>query len=387
MFLERFHVPLGWPEILKRTIYDAFMRDDVSGYAGELAYFGFLALFPALLFLVALLSFFPVHGLIDRITATLGQVAPPDIITLVTNQLKTIGQQQNTGLLTIGILGTIWSASSGMSALVDVLNHVYRITDSRPYWKSKGTAILLTIAVGIFVVISFALVVAGPAIAGSIANRVGLGEVFTITWRIAELPVAVFFVIFGVALIYYFAPDAEQDWVLITPGSIAATIVWIAGSLGFRWYVASFSSYNKTYGAIGGIIIALLWLYISSIAILLGAELNAEIEHASPFGKEPGEKLVGQKKKKIGVRALRQWEREHPGETAATLAVASHPNCELDRPRRGAPAPAHRPRPAAARQAATDRRWRASELVVGGLVLSEFAWKVWSSIRRSRVEQ
>jgi membrane protein len=112
----------------------------------------------------------------------------------------------------------------------------------------------------------------------------------------------------GIGLVFYFAPDAEQDWEWITPGAIVATVLWLAASLGFKFYVGNFADYNATYGSLGGVIILMLWFYISAVAILLGAEMNAEIEHASPHGKDPGEKVPGQRKK-LGCAAKRDWEK------------------------------------------------------------------------------
>jgi membrane protein len=163
------------------------------------------------------------------------------------------------------------------------------------------------------VVSAFTLVVAGPELAETIASRIGLGSAFTVTWKVVQWPIAFALVALGIGLIYYFAPDAEQDWIWITPGSVLATLLWLLASLAFRLYVTNFADYNATYGSLGGVIILMLWFYISGLAVLTGAELNAEIEHASPYGKEPGEKVPGQKKK-IGARARRAWEarRRHP---------------------------------------------------------------------------
>jgi membrane protein len=156
--------------------------------------------------------------------------------------------------------------------------------------------------VAFFVIASFALVVAGPELAESIAGRVGLGEAFEWTWKVLQWPVVFALVATAFGLIYYFAPDVDQDWVFLTPGSVLATTLWLLGSLGFRFYVVNFGSYNETYGAVGGIMVLLLWLYISGLCVIVGAEMNAEIERASPHGKAAGEKTPGQRKT-IGVRA------------------------------------------------------------------------------------
>jgi len=193
-----------------------------------------------------------------------------------------------------------------MTAIIDTLNACYDIQEGRPWWKVRLTAILLTIAISVFILVSFALVLAGPTVAEKIADRFYLGAAFEWTWKIAQWPVIFALVSIAIAAIYYWGPDAEQDWVWLTPGSIFATTCWLLASLGFKYYVANFASYTATYGAIGGVMILMLWFYISGLVILLGAEMNAEIEHASPYGKDEGEKVPGQKRK-IGPAAMRAW--------------------------------------------------------------------------------
>jgi membrane protein len=166
-----------------------------------------------------------------------------------------------------------------------------------------------------------------------------LGSAFAWTWKILQWPLVIALASLGIAIIYYYAPDAEQDWIWITPGSILATLLWLLISLGFRVYVTNFGSYTETYGAVGGVIVVMLWFYLSGLAVLVGAELNAEIEHASPYGKEPGEKLPDEKKK-IGALAERDWD-DRRARGALRPAFASV-NCDLDREL--PPAAAARPR-------------------------------------------
>jgi len=324
--LRAFRIPLTWPELLKRT-YSEVVADNCLGLAAQLAYYFFLALFPALLFLVALASFFPIANLMDAITGALARVAPYEALKLIQDQILKISQDKNGGLLTIGMIGTIWSTSSGVNAIIDTLNQAYDIQEGRPWWKVKVTALVLTVALALFIVVAFGLVLVGPTLAEKVAVWFHMGPAFEWTWKILQWPVVFALVALGVAIIYYFAPDAEQDFVWITPGSVFATLLWVLISLGFKFYVAHFGSYNATYGTIGGIIILLTWMYVSSLAILVGAELNAEIEHASPYGKEPGEKQPGEKKK-IGVAAERAW-REQKASGTFKPAIARE-NCDVD---------------------------------------------------------
>ena len=298
--------PLSWAEIFKRTFREAFYEDNCLGMAAQLAYYFFFALFPALLFLVALASYFPVANLIDDMFRTLGGFAPPEVLTIITDQLKKISEGEHGGLLTVGMAIALWSSSGAMTAIIDTLNRAYDIDEGRPWWKVRLTAIALTIAVSAFILASFALVIIGPTFAERLATQLALGTAFEWSWKILQWPVIFALVSAAIAGIYYWGPDAEQDWVWLTPGAIFATMLWMGASLGFKYYVASMGNYTETYGAIGAIMVLMLWFYISGMVILIGAEMNAEIEHASPYGKDEGEKAPGQKRK-IGPARMRAW--------------------------------------------------------------------------------
>jgi membrane protein len=299
-------IPLSWSELIKRTIRDA-LADDCFGLAAQLAYYFFLALFPALLFLLALASFFSFGDLANNILSTLRPIAPQDVLAFLQDQLRRIAQSDSGGLLTLGIIGAVWSSSSAVVAIVTSLNRAYDIEESRPWWKVRLIAVALTIGVALFIVLSFALVLVGPRLAEYLASAFGFGPAFEWTWKILQWPIAFFLVVTAIGLVYYFAPDAEQDWVWVTPGAVLATILWLIASLGFKLYAANVSDFNAAYGAVGSVIVMLLWFYLTALAILVGAELNAEIEHASPWGKAPGEKEPGQKKK-LGTAAARAYE-------------------------------------------------------------------------------
>src|SRR6185503_4161105 len=171
------------------------------------------------LFITAIISFIPVSGLLDASTAMLPRVAPGEVLSIVQDQILKIAHEKNGGLLTIGMLGTIWSTSSGVTAIIDTLNQAYDIQESRPWWKVRLLAIGLTVALAGFIVFSLALVLVGPTLAEKIAIWAHMGTVFEWTWKIAQWPIVFGLVTLAIAMIYYFAPDAEQDWVYITPGS------------------------------------------------------------------------------------------------------------------------------------------------------------------------
>ena len=161
-----------------------------------------------------------------------------------------------------------------------------------------------------FIVVALGLVLIGPTVADRIAVATGAGNAFAMVWKIVQWPFAFALVTLGLGLVYYFGPDAEQDWEWVTPGAVLGTLLWLMASLAFKLYVTQFGTYNETYGSLGGVIVLMLWFYLSSLAILIGAEMNAEIEHASPHGKAPGEKVPGERKK-LGAAAAREFATRH----------------------------------------------------------------------------
>jgi membrane protein len=362
--LKAFRIPIGWSELARRTAREV-VADNCLNLAAQLAYYFFLALFPALLFLTAVVSFIPVQGLLEMITSTLARVAPGEVITIVQDQILKIANDKSGGLLTLGILGTIWSMSAGMDAIVSTLNEAYDIQEGRPWWRVKLTAIGLTLALAVFIVLAFALLMVGPTLGEKVASWFYLGPAFVWSWTILQWPVVFGLVALGIAIIYYYAPDAEQEWIWITPGSVLATVLWLITSLLFKFYVMNFASYNATYGAIGGVIVLLLWLYVSSLAVLVGAELNAEIEHASPYGKDPGEKVAGEKKPVGALVELTYEEKIRTGTFKPAFAAA---NCVVD-------ADLEPAKPAAPPQA------RVSDWIISGLVLGEAAFVTYAKLR------
>jgi membrane protein len=327
--LARLSVPIGWTELFKRTGKEA-VDDDVLSLAAQQAYYFFFALFPALLFVIAIASFFPLQAVIDNVVQMLARVAPKEVIDIITLQMTQLAQQNDGGLLTFAFLVTIWSSSGAMVSIITTLNAAYGITESRPWWKTRIVAVGLTIGIAVFILASMFLVLAGPAIAEHLADTLRLGLAFKWAWWVLQWPVIFVLVATAIGLVFYFAPDAEQDWVWITPGSVLSTFLWIVVSLGLKLYYTLVPNANATYGAIGGVMVLMLWFYCSSIALLMGAELNAEIEHASPYGKDPGERVPGEKKA-IGTRAQRLYEEKREKGEIPIKPIPDAVNCDLDR--------------------------------------------------------
>jgi membrane protein len=311
-------LPLSWRELFVRTGKE-FVSDNGLGLAAQLAYYFFFALFPTILVGIALASFFPLEHFLDRVVTTLAGVMPGDVITIVQEQMRKISEAGNGGILTFGLLAALWSSSAAMVGLVDALNRAYDIEEARPWWKVRLLAIGLTIALTAFVLVAFALVLLGPMAAEYVARISGLGPVLAWTWTILQWPLIVALVSFATGLVHYYAPDAEQRWVWITPGAVLTAVLWLVASLGFKVYVTNFGTYTETYGTIGGVMVLLLWFYITGLVMLLGAELNAEIEHAAPYGKAAGEKVPGQKRAIGALAAERYQKRPHARPTPPVM--------------------------------------------------------------------
>ena len=266
-------------ELARRTVKEV-IDDDCTGIAAQLAFYFALALFPALLFGVALASYLP-FDVIGDVIGALEPIAPPEVVTIIQKQLEGIVGGQQTGVLTLGILGALWSSSGAMTSIVSALNKAYDLPETRPWWKVRLVAIGLTIGLVVFILLAFTLIVAGPNAGSWLAGWFGLSEVFEQAWTLLRWPLIFTLATTAVAIVFYFAPDADQDWVWITPGSILTTALWVLFSMGFRLYATQVGDYNATYGALAGAAILLLWLYVSGLALLIGGELNSEIEHAA----------------------------------------------------------------------------------------------------------
>lgn len=296
-------IPLPWTELARRTWREA-LNDDVLGLAAQLSYYFFLALFPAILFLLAIASFFPLSNITDDIGRSLGPFVSPQVLDLIQDQMRRLANNNSGGLLTFGVAAALWSSSAALVSIVGALNRAYDIEEGRPWWKVRLVATGLTFGLALLVLSALSLVLLGPTWADSLGRATGLGAPFKWTWLVLQWPLLFMLVSTGMGLVYYYGPDAEQDWAWIAPGAVAATFLWLVASLLFKLYIANFTNYNAAYGTVGGVIALLLWFYVSSLAILTGAELNAEIEHASPHGKAPGQKNAGDKLL-VGARAAR----------------------------------------------------------------------------------
>jgi membrane protein len=283
----------AWAGVLKRTV-KGFQKDNLTDWAAALTYYGILSIFPALIVLVSVLGLIgepATQPLLDN----LGQVAPGPAQDIFTSAIENIqGSQGAAGVFfVIGILGAIWAASGFVAAFMRASNAIYAMEEGRPMWKTLPIRVGLTVLLMALTAISAVAVTVTGGLAKEVGNLLGLGDTAVTVWGIAKWPVLLFLVSFMFAVLYWAAPNVKQPgfrW--ISPGGLLAVLGWVIASAAFAFYVANFGSYNKTYGALAGPIVFLVWLWISNIMILLGAEFNAELERgrAIEAGMRPEEK-------------------------------------------------------------------------------------------------
>jgi membrane protein len=271
----------SWKHTLKRT-FKEFQDDGLTDWAAALTYYGVLALFPALIALVSIIGLAGASAsdpLLDNLTS----LAPGPARDIATNAIETISANQSSAgvALVLGLLGAIYSASGYVGAFARASNAIWEVEEGRSFWKLKPWQFLTTAAMLMMLSVCALAVFATGPVAEEVGNVIGVGDTGLIVWDIAKWPVIALVVSMLFAFLYWSAPNVEQPkfrW--ITPGGILAVVLWLAASGLFALYVALFSNYNATYGALAGVVVFLVWLWITNIAILLGAELNAEIERS-----------------------------------------------------------------------------------------------------------
>jgi membrane protein len=273
-----------------KDLYNEIVEDDISNGAAAIAFYLMLALFPAAMFLLTILPYLPIQHLKEAVFDFLGQALPTSAAQLFIDVVERITSQRRGGLLSFGLVFAIWSASSGMYAVMQQLNTTYDVKEGRPFWKARGTALLLTLVYAVMIIGAFALIVLGGVIQAWVASLIGWSKPLLIFFATFRWVIIIALLLFALACIYYFGPDVKQKFRFVTPGSVLAVLVLVGSSMLFRLYVTNFADYDATYGSIGAVIVMMLWLYIAGFMILLGSEVNALIEHYSASGKEKGEK-------------------------------------------------------------------------------------------------
>lgn len=270
-------------------------EDNVFVGAAALGYYLTLAIFPALILLMTIIPYLPVANIDQEIMSVLETALPEDAFSMVSRVVEEVTSQRRGGLLSFGVLGTLWAASTGMYAIMQQLNITYDVSEARSYIRARAVALALSIMFGLLVIGAFWLIVAGGAAEDWLGEQRGIPDFLLTIFAVFRWIVIVLALLLGFALIYKFAPNVEQKFRFITPGSVIGVLLLIIASLGFAIYVANFADYSATYGSIGAVIILMFWLYIAGLVILVGSEINALIEHYSPKGKRKGEKTEGER--------------------------------------------------------------------------------------------
>ena len=288
---------LNWRTLAKR-VWDELYSGELLTHAAALSFYFLFALFPLLISLVTLLGFFVDRGtdLRASLFGYLSRVIPSSAFVLINTTLDDISANAGGARLSLGLLAAFWFASLGVAALSESLNAMYGVRESRRWWRVRASAIGLTAALIVLILGALLLIVYGGEIGTEVANYFNQGTLFATAWTILQVPLAVLFVLLAFAMVYYFAPDLyDQKWYWITPGSIVGVALWLFVSAILRIYLRYADSYSMTYGSLGGVIILMLWFYVTGVAILLGGKMNAEIESAAAKAGIPEAKLHGEK--------------------------------------------------------------------------------------------
>lgn len=284
MILPGRDVPFG---LFLRTLIREIGEDDLADYGAAVAFSAFLAIFPFLVFVVALASLVVDPSTLDVIMDQIDRVAPEQVADILGERLHALSTGTKPGLLTVSAVGAIWAASGAVTALTSALNSANDIRDRRPFWKTRGLALLVTVAAAALVIVASTIAIAAPAVAAH------LGGAAQILILILRWPVAAGLMLLVIACVYHFLPDLDQPFALITPGSVVAVAGWIAASLAFSLYVGHFGKYEVVYGALGSVIVLLLWMWISALVILVGAEINAVLSQLAATPTEPAKAKPG----------------------------------------------------------------------------------------------
>jgi len=299
----------SWKYVLRKTMRE-FSKDQCTDLAAALTYYAVLALFPAVIALVSLIGVFG-NGpkTVQSLLSVLKQIGASTLLQTLGPTLTDLSKSQSAAgiALIIGLLSALWSASGYVGAFGRAMNRMYEVGEGRPIWKLRPLQLVVTaITLILTACIAIALVVTGPA-AQAVGNVIGLGSTAVLIWQIVKWPVMLIVVIFIVALLYYATPNVKQPkfrWISI--GAALAIVVWIVASVAFAFYVGNFGSYNKTYGSLAGVIVFLLWLWITNLALLFGAELDAELER----GRELQAGLPAEKTVQLDPRDTRNIEKQ-----------------------------------------------------------------------------
>jgi membrane protein len=286
-----------------RRFARALQDDVVFDNAAQLAFYLLFSLFPLLFFLVTLSAYLPLEDAVEDVLNRAGSLMPPSALAIIRAQLENLLNEGQPQLLTLSLLVALWSASRGANAFRKALNLAYEVSESRSFIRVNALAIATTVISAVLVPVSFAGMILGGDAGYWLAERVGIGSEFMMVWTWLRWPIIALIIILVAALSYYLLPDVQQRFKYITPGSVTAATLWLITTWGFTQYVEHFSNFELTYGSLGGVIVLMMWLYLSGLVFMIGGEVNAVIEHASREGKRPGARVPGADARREPARA------------------------------------------------------------------------------------
>jgi len=276
------------PERIKHALgrtYGDVLRNHTTQMAAALSYYFVLSLFPALIFLSAVVAYLPVPDLFNQALGVMARFLPPDSMGLVRRVLADVITPNRGTFLSFGILGSLWAASGGFSAAIEALNIAYEVNDDRPFWKTRPLALGLAFLAGTLLLVALSVMIVGPRFGEWLASRIHLSKLFVLLWPYIHWSIAIGFAVLAVEALYFLAPNVKQRFLATLPGAILAVACWITLSYLLGVYFRHFANFNKTYGTLGAGIALMTWLYWTGFAMLVGAELNSELAKISSEGK------------------------------------------------------------------------------------------------------
>jgi membrane protein len=285
-------IPLGQ---FLRELNGKINEDNVFNGAAALGFYLTLAIFPAMILTMGLIPFLPIPRVDMAITDLLHQALPGEAAAMFTNVVEEVMDKQSGGIVSVGALGTLWAASTGMYAIMQQLNITYDVKEARSFIRARVVAIALSLMFGFMMLMTFSLIVLGGIVQDWIGERFGFSGALLMFFAVLRWVIIVLSVLLAFSLTYYLAPNVKQQkFKFVTIGGVAATVLLLVASAGFAIYVQSFAEYSAVYGGIGAMVALMMWLYIAGLVMLIGSEINVLVEHHSPEGKEIGERAPGQ---------------------------------------------------------------------------------------------
>jgi membrane protein len=272
--------PNGYLDLGKR-VYHKVIEAECSEHAAAMAFYFLFATFPFFLFLTSVIGYLHIPHLQEYVLNRAERLLPGQLFDLLQDNILALFNSKKRGLLSLGFLLALWASSKAVISMMKAMNKLYAVKEGRSFWKVRVTAFFLVIGLSILFFLALILIMFGTKIGSHMAAMLNLGVLFRITWNLMIVPLVLLLLLLAVATFYFFAPDVKQKWKWITSGTVFAISTWIGASFAFSYYINNFSSYDRTYGSLGAVIILLMWLYISGFIILVGAFINEVIEHGS----------------------------------------------------------------------------------------------------------